>query len=52
VQLPSGLVNIINANILNNNNGYNIDIQDANICQGGGATTPVTGFAGSPYVGR
>ncbi len=45
VQLPSGLVSVINANILNNANGYNIDIDDANICQNNGVSGPGT-FAG------
>ena len=46
VQLPTALVGLISANILNNNNGFNIDIQDANICQGGGASGAGT------FVGR
>lgn len=46
VQLPEPLVAIINANILNNGNSFNIDIQDPTICQGGGASGPGT------YVGR
>jgi ABC-type phosphate transport system substrate-binding protein len=43
VQLPTALVGIISDNILNNNHGFNIDIQDTNICKGAG---------GSTYVGR
>jgi ABC-type phosphate transport system substrate-binding protein len=46
VQLPTGLLGVINANVLNNNNGYNIDIDDANICQNNGVSGPGT------YVGR
>ncbi len=46
VQLPAPVVGVLNANILNNNNGYNIDIQDATICQGAGASGPGT------YAGR
>jgi len=52
VQLPAGLVTILNDNIFNYNNGFDIDVQDSNICQGGGGTTAVAGFPGSPYVGR
>jgi ABC-type phosphate transport system substrate-binding protein len=46
VQLPAGLLGVINDNILNNNNGYNIDIDDANICQNNGVSGPGT------YAGR
>lgn len=45
VQISGALQGAINDNIVNNNNGYNIDLQDANICQGAGATGPGT-FAG------
>jgi hypothetical protein len=52
VQLPAAVVTILNYNIFYNNNGYDIDLDDANICQSGGATMPVAGFLGSPYPGR
>ena len=43
VQLPTALVGVIRNNILNNNNGFNIDIEDASVCEAAG---------GSTYVGR
>ena len=43
--ISTGVVSVINANILNNANGYNIDIDDANICQNNGVSGPGT-FAG------
>lgn len=46
VQLSGQLAQNINANILNNNNSFNIDIEDANICQANGVSGPGT------YVGR
>jgi phosphate transport system substrate-binding protein len=46
VQLPSTLVALLNNNIFGNNNGFNIDVQDTNICVGGGASGAGT------FVGR
>ena len=50
--MPAAVVTILNYHIFYNNNGYDIDLDDANICQSGGATMPVAGFLGSPYPGR
>ena len=42
VPLPQSLANAINDNVLNNNNGNNLDLQDGAFCQAAGAAGPGT----------
>jgi ABC-type phosphate transport system substrate-binding protein len=51
VQLPASLVGQVTTSLINGDSKL-IDIQDASVCQGGGATTPVAGIPGSPFVGQ